>query len=335
MMNKQKIVSLTLMGAISVGSCMPAMAVNTAPAPVAQSSAQTSEEGNIAALKAKYEEAKKAYREAADACNEALDRAHKEADEKCEIKRAALNAAEIKCEEAKKTWEKMEAECEEAEKNYDNGLYPRCEQEEKALEAAERRCEQARKKRDEMKYDRYWGDPEGRVVEAKAAKAAHERAVKEFKEAQNVLDTAKGSAREEAERKCEQAKAECMKKYEVLEGVLIKEERKLERAYEEAEKEVEVRKQVFEEAKRGEWKRCIIACKSAKEIYEKAKITLETEEEKFRIERSKAHDKAELKCSKEKLAEDAAWIAREEAQEALDEALAVEAARAAQAAEIE
>ena len=217
MMNKQKIISLTLMGAISLGSCMPAMAMQASDAPVGGSSSQNkSEEGNIATLKARYEEARKAYHQAS-----------------------------------------------------------------------------------------------------------------------NLFASVFVEAREEAERKCEQAKAECMKKYEVLEGVLIKEERKLERAYEEAEKEVEVRKQVFEEAKRGEWKRCIIACKSAKEIYEKAKITLETEEEKFRIERSKAHDKAELKCSKEKLAEDAAWIAREEAQEALDEALAVEAARAAQAAEIE
>ena len=73
------------MGAISLGSCMPAMAMQANGAPVAQSSSQnTSEEGNIATLKAKCEEAKKAYNQASYLFYETLDKAHKEANEKCE-----------------------------------------------------------------------------------------------------------------------------------------------------------------------------------------------------------------------------------------------------------
>ena len=37
MMHKQKIISLTLAGAISVGSCMPAMAMQASNAPIGRS----------------------------------------------------------------------------------------------------------------------------------------------------------------------------------------------------------------------------------------------------------------------------------------------------------
>ncbi len=307
MMNKQKIISLTLMGAISLGSCMPAMAMQASDAPVGGSSSQNkSEEGNIATLKARYEEARKAYHQASNLFASVFVEAREEAERKCELaKKAALAAAEIELKNAKEAYEI-------ATDNYEKGVYEGCEQEKEALEAAKETLEKIKIKLDEMRYDVFWGDPDGHVEKAKTAKAEHIKKVIALEEAEKILNAAKGSAgEEEAKRKCEQAEAECREAFEVFKGILEKEYQAVEREYDFAEGALSDAERAFEEAKNRVF-----------EKYEAAKAARDAAERAIGKTEKKAYDEADKKCEEKRLAYQEAEKTYKEAQAALSEATA-------------
>ena len=105
MMNKEKIISLSLAGAIGLGSCMPAMAMQASDVPAGRNSlgsslgsSQTSEENNVEVLSEADDKTTYATHEEID---EDLRRRHKEIDE----------TLKSKCDEAERRLVKICIEC--------------------------------------------------------------------------------------------------------------------------------------------------------------------------------------------------------------------------------
>ena len=293
MMNKQKIISLTLAGAIGLGSCVPAMAMQASDAPVGGSSfgsSQISEKGNIATLKARYEEAKRNCDLAEEKYkkvivpeeewenlfyrNEAypkVKRVYYESKQELDVMKKSLEEKRNRMfEESKKAavtaTQAASSYFKEVAAYSDAGMV--LEGAIRALKTVEEELEKGINREFEKEKAKFtvdnmqcWplearGAMQEQIEKAVAAKAEFINKEEAYKKAKEICDIIEGNVgEEEAKRKCKQAEAEYEKSFEVLLEAL---------------KETYQRtKQVYDAAKQ-EFDASIVALRAAEKTYKEA-----------------------------------------------------------------